>query len=58
MHENNLQRVGIKCRLVAAGVAHSLNIGGILRLPQATHHLQLDHPQEVNDAVPEFLAKH
>ena len=57
MHENNLPRVGIRCRLVAQRRWH-FNIGGILRLPQAIHHLQLDHPQEVNDAVPEFLAKH
>lgn len=42
----------------AAEVAHCLKAGNILRLPQATHHMQLDHPQEVNEAVLTFLAKH
>ena len=43
---------------MAAGVAHCLKGGNILRFPQATHHMQLDHPQEFNDAVLAFLAKH
>ena len=43
---------------VAAEVARCLKSGSILKLPQATHHMQLDHPQEVNDAMLEFLAKH
>lgn len=43
---------------VAAGVARCLKNGSVLKLPQATHHMQLDHPEEVNDAVLGFLAKH
>jgi pimeloyl-ACP methyl ester carboxylesterase len=42
----------------ATGAAHCLKSGSLLKLPQATHHMQLDHPQEVNDAVLAFLAKH
>ena len=42
----------------AMGVARCLKGGNILKLPQATHHMQLDSPQEVNDAVLAFLAKH
>jgi len=42
----------------AMGVARCLKNGNILKLPQATHHMQLDSPQEVNDAVLAFLAKH
>jgi non-heme chloroperoxidase len=42
----------------AMGVARCLKSGNILKLPQATHRMQLDSPQEVNDAVLAFLAKH
>jgi non-heme chloroperoxidase len=42
----------------AMGVARCLKGGNILKLPQATHHMQLDSRQEVNDAVLAFLAKH
>ena len=45
-------------QLVAVEVARCLKNGNILKLPQATHHMQLDHPREVNDAMLEFLAKH
>ncbi len=43
---------------MAEGVAHCLKGGNILKLPQATHHMQLDHPHEFNDTVLAFLAKH
>jgi non-heme chloroperoxidase len=42
----------------AERVAQCLKRGNILRFPQATHHMQLDHPQEFNDTVLAFLAKH
>lgn len=42
----------------AERVAQCLKTGNLVRIPQGTHHLQLDHPQEVNDAVLAFLAKH
>jgi len=41
----------------AVGVAHCLKRGNILKLPQATHHMQFDSSQEVNDAVLAFLGK-
>ena len=43
---------------MSAGVARCLKGGSMLSLPQATHHMQLDHPQEFNDTVLAFLAKH
>jgi pimeloyl-ACP methyl ester carboxylesterase len=42
----------------AAGAAHCLKDGKLVTLPLATHHMQLDHPHEVSDAVLEFLANH
>lgn len=51
-------RSAIGLQQVAAGVAHCLKSGSFLKLPQATHHMQLDHPQQVNEAVLAFLAKH
>ena len=43
---------------MAAEVAHCLKDGKVLRLADATHHMQLDHSREFNDAVLAFLAKH
>ena len=43
---------------MAGGVANCLKRATILKVPQATHHMQHDHPQQFNDAVLAFLAKH
>jgi len=39
-------------------VAERLKVGSLAKILQGTHHLQLDHPQEFNDTVLAFLAKH
>jgi non-heme chloroperoxidase len=51
-------RCSMELQQMSPGVARCLKGGNILKLPQATHHMQLDHPQEFNDTVLAFLAKH
>lgn len=42
----------------ATRVAGCLKNAKILRFPEGTHHMQLDHSREFNDAVLAFLAEH
>lgn len=66
----DIQRIAAPALVLAGGrspmglqqmseaVARCLKSGNMITLPQATHHMQLDHPHEFNDTVLAFLAKH
>lgn len=64
----DMQRIGVPALVVAGsrspllrtaqGVTQCLKAAKLETIPQGTHHLQVDHAQEFNNVVLEFLVKH